>query len=218
MPLIGKRLKVSQPGIVFLEADEILLLLGDSSEPIWNRMAAVAVDTGMRLGELLGLPWKDIDLDNGMIHVRQSYVRGRMDTPKSGKMRSIPMTKRVDAALFPYHQRDGLVFAQADGSPLTSKMASTGLIRMNKRTGLKHIGWHVLRHTFASQLVMRGVPMRHIQQLFGHSSIATTERYAHLAPSSLKDAVAVLDSNMINFGQYLGSEKFISSVSELEHA
>jgi len=62
-----------------------------------------------------------------------------------------------------------------------------------KRAGLRRIGWHVLRHTFASHLVMRGVPLVVVQKLMGHSSIGVTQRYAHLAPQIVRDAVLILD-------------------------
>ncbi len=60
---------------------------------------------------------------------------------------------------------------------------------------LRRVQWHVLRHSFASQLVMQGVPLMVVQELLGHSSIKTTERYAHLAPSIHIDAVATLDGH-----------------------
>ena len=64
---------------------------------------------------------------------------------------------------------------------------------MLKRAGLREIGWHMLRHTFASHLAMRGVPLKAIQELLGHASIVTTMRYAHLAPHVARDAVRLLD-------------------------
>src|SRR3954471_6115379 len=67
------------------------------------------------------------------------------------------------------------------------------LWRATRRAGLRRIGWHVLRHTFASHLAMRGVPLKAIQELLGHASIVTTMRYAHLAPHVARDAVRLLD-------------------------
>lgn len=61
------------------------------------------------------------------------------------------------------------------------------------QAGLRRIGWHALRHTFASHLVMRGAPLRAIQELLGHATIEMTMRYAHLSPHVGRDAVRLLD-------------------------
>ena len=65
--------------------------------------------------------------------------------------------------------------------------------RACKKAGIRYIGWHTLRHTFASQLVSEGVPINAVQELLGHSSIVMTMKYAHLAPSALRSAVDVLE-------------------------
>ena len=73
------------------------------------------------------------------------------------------------------------------------------LKRACKRAGLRQIGWHVLRHTFASHLVMRKAPIKAVQELMGHSTITMTERYAHLSPDVRKDAVRLLDRRSRKF-------------------
>lgn len=81
--------------------------------------------------------------------------------------------------------------------------------RMSKKAGLRRIGWHVLRHTFASHLAMKGVPLQQIQLLMGHSDPRVTLRYAHLAPSILRDAINVLEPvpDFVEiFGQQMGSK------------
>jgi len=67
------------------------------------------------------------------------------------------------------------------------------LKKICKRAGIRDIGWHVRRHTFASHLVMRGVPLKAVQELLRHSTITMTMRYSHLAPTVKQEAVALLD-------------------------
>ena len=67
------------------------------------------------------------------------------------------------------------------------------LRRISRRAGLPAVSWHVLRHTFASHLAMKGASMRAIQELLGHAHVTTTMRYAHMSPSAQRDTVALLD-------------------------
>jgi site-specific recombinase XerD len=69
-----------------------------------------------------------------------------------------------------------------------------GIKRQEKRAGLRITGWHVLRHAFCSHLAMRGAAPRAIQELAGHASISVTQRYMHLAPSALTEAIALLEN------------------------
>ena len=80
------------------------------------------------------------------------------------------------------------------GDPLTKGECKHPLWRACKRAGLRRIGWHVLRHTFASHLVMRGAPLKAVQELLGHATIMMTMRYAHLAPEIAREAVKLLDA------------------------
>ena len=71
--------------------------------------------------------------------------------------------------------------------------ADSALRKLCKSTDLRTIGWHTLRHTFASHLAMRGVPLPVIKELMGHDTITTTMRYAHVAPSTLRAAIEMLN-------------------------
>ena len=186
-------IKIPPQEFDFLDFDEAeRLIVGATGE--WRTMMLVAMRTGMRKGELLGLRWEDVDLSAGRINVRQNYVDGVFGLPKSGKPREIPMGDDVIEALRAHrHKRGSLVFCNAAGNVLTAGQLGWPLKRALKRAGLREIGWHVLRHTFASHLAMRGVPVKVIQELLGHGSIVTTMRYAHLAPHVARDAVRVLD-------------------------
>jgi len=85
------------------------------------------------------------------------------------------------------------VFCDEQGRPFTATRMRSELRRICKRAGLRRIGWHVLRHSFASHLVMRGVALAVVQKLMGHSSIVVTQRYAHLAPQVVRDVVLIFD-------------------------
>ena len=102
---------------------------------------------------------------------------------------------------------------------ITKNETKHPLFRACKRAGLRRVGWHVLRHTFASHLAMRGVPMRTIQELMGHSSLTMALRYAHLSPDVGRDAVAMLDapSGPKALGHHLGSDPESSQRKAVNH-
>ena len=85
------------------------------------------------------------------------------------------------------------MFCDAEGKVLSDGKLARPLIRAYEAAELRPIGWHTCRHSFASHLAMRGVPMKVPQELLGHASIVTTMRYAHLAPHVARDAVRLLD-------------------------
>ncbi len=174
----------------FPEADRLVAAAKD----VWMTMIVVALKTGLRQGELLGLKWDDVDLVAGRLMVRRSIWRGHEGTPKSGKSREVPLAQSVVEALKKHrHLRGDRVFCREDGKPLTDGDCKHPLWSTCKRAGLRRIGWHVLRHTFASHLVMRGVPIRAVQELMGHSTVEMTMRYAHLSPDARREAVVLLD-------------------------
>ncbi len=188
-----KWLKVPENKFDFLAfgEDERLLAGADGQ---WVTMITTALKTGLRLGELLALTWDDVDLVSGRLVVSRGLSRGEITTPKSGKTREVPLGNDVLAALKRHrHLRGDFVFCKEDGRMLTKGGTKHPLWRACKRAGLRLIGWHVLRHTFASHLVMRGAVLKSVQELLGHSTIKMTERYAHLSPDVRKHAVRLLD-------------------------
>jgi integrase len=192
MPRV-RLLRTALPSYDFLTSVESRLLLQDVDEPMWNLMVRVALRTGMRRGELCALDWSDIDLEHGFINVHRRLYRGVIDVPKSNRGRHIPLSADLATHLAQVGHKSGLVFTSVHGRPLSNGTLARGIERICRRTGLRHIGWHALRHTFASQLASEGVPLPAVQQLMGHSSITMTMRYAHLAPSALRGAVDVLE-------------------------
>jgi len=190
-----KRLRTPTPPFKFLTPEDSARLLAAWNFPIWQAMAQVALHTGLRLGELFGLRWQDIDLGNRQLTVRQSIVNGIVGVPKNYRERTIPLTGNVMAALNALPRRGELVFTQTDGTALTRGMAQNAIKHACSRAGIQQIGWHVFRHTFASHLGAGGTPITSIQALLGHSSIVMTMRYTHTSPSALRDAVHILETN-----------------------
>ena len=80
-----------------------------------------------------------------------------------------------------------------DGATLRVPKTRYVMERSCKKAGLRPVGWHVLRHSFASHLAMRGAPLKAIQELLGHATIQMTMRYAHLSPDVSREAVRLLD-------------------------
>ena len=98
------------------------------------------------------------------------------------------------------------MFCHPDASPFTQSAIEAALRYACKRAGLRPIGSHILRHTFCSHLAMHGAAPKAIQELAGHSTLAMTMRYMHLAPIALRQAIELLD-----FGQPVGNAAITGS-------
>lgn len=149
-------------------------------------LVLLALNTGMRRGELFGLEWRDIDHDR-----RTLTVRG--EGSKSGQTRHLPLSPEAVEVLAGWRQSTegtGLVFPGPDGARRTIVKTAWG--RVLEAAGIEGFRFHDLRHTFASWLVMGGTDLYTVRDLLGHSSVAMTERYAHLAPEHKAAAVATL--------------------------
>jgi integrase len=138
--------------------------------------------------------WGDIDWHNGLIVFRRSSTRGQVGPTKSGRERKVPMTPRLTEALRRVkHLRGKLVFCRVDGKPLTRWQLHERLWSAWRRAGLREIRWHDLRHSFASQLVSAGVPLRQVQDSLGRSTMQMTMRYSHLASGSGANLIRALE-------------------------
>ena len=189
-----KWLRFVKPERDFFAFEEAVRLL-EGADPEWRAMILIGLRTGLRLGELLALTWDAVDLVAGRLRVRQAAARGIVGTPKNDRHREVPLSDEARAALRGLSSRlqGKLVFPGPGGAMLTRGECRHPLWRACRKAGLRRVGWHILRHTFASHLVMRGVPLRTIQELMGHSTIEMTMRYAHLSPDVRRDAVKLLD-------------------------
>lgn len=184
----------------FLTFDEKARLLQagrkDPADYEWYCMILCALQTGMRIGELLALKWSSVDLIAGRLVVRERFHKGILDTPKSGQNREIPLEPGLVSALRALkHLRGQWVFCDERGEPHKWAKATWGLQRVARRAGLEgwdRLGFHELRHTFASHLVMKGAPLKAVQELLGHATIELTLRYAHLSPEVKKECIMLL--------------------------
>jgi integrase len=151
-------------------------------------LALIAVNTGLRRGELLQLRWCDVNLQRRMLTVRGEGA-------KTGQTRHVPLNSEAVQVLKAWMptlcEASWCVFAGADSSTpiVVIKKAWTSILKAAKVSAFR---FHDLRHTFASKLVMAGVDLNTVRELLGHKSIAMTLRYAHLAPEHKAAAVETL--------------------------
>ena len=130
------------------------------------------------------LEWTDINFAKRQLCVARNDWRGQVSTTKGGRLRYVPLTQRLAAALQGHrHLRGPRVLCHEDGRPLAEHTVTDLLQRAARRVQLRNNGPHILRHTFCSHLAMRGAPARAIQELAGHRDLSTTQRYMHLSPS-----------------------------------
>jgi len=169
-----------------------------SPEEVWAlvRAAASGQDgalyltaafTGLRRGELLALRWRDVDFTGSVLRVRASYAAGAVTSPKSGKVRSVPLAPEVAQALARLGDRglftseDDLVFVGEAGGFLDGSALRRRYTAALKRAALRPLHFHDLRHTFGTRMIAKA-DIRRVQEWMGHADIQTTMRYLHYAP------------------------------------
>ena len=188
-----KQLKLPPVKFDFLSERECVQLLSEL-HGVWYDITYVALKTGLRRGELEALRWDDVQLDRGLMTVRHSRcaITNELLPPKSNQVRSVPLATDVIALLKHRRQATGFVFGIEDAM-FSGNRLNQNLANACKRAGLRPVTCHVLRHTFASQLAMQGVPIVMVQKLLGHTDIKVTMRYAHLSQESLHEVTTVLE-------------------------
>jgi integrase len=199
--------------IAYLSERDVKRMLDATREHQFGPIFAVAVSTGLRLGELLGLAWRDVH--DGTLSVRQAlsmdavvlWALGEPKTPRSRRTIPLPLVARQaletqrtrqrfaqNAAGTAWQDRDGLVFTDAVGRSLRPENVSIQFSNALRAAGLPHVRFHDLRHTAATLMLAKGVPLAVISEWLGHSSIAiTADQYAAIVPELHIEAADAMD-------------------------
>jgi integrase len=156
----------------------------------YSPLIRVAFYTGLRLGELLGLQWQDVDLSEGVLYVHRQWTRaGEYSNPKTAAgVRRLPLSPEITRYLAALklaskHSADEApVFASRNGKPLTHRnVTRRGFEAARNAAGIEDVTFHSMRHAFASRMISRGISSTVLAALMGHESSAITEkRYVHL--------------------------------------
>lgn len=196
----GRRQRIADP----VEAAALIEVLLPSERPLW----ALALYSGLRRGELWALRWEDVDLDAGVIHVRRSWDthEGEIE-PKSGAgARRVPIAAVLRRYLLEQKLRNGgrpehRVLADASNELRNATTLTEWARRRWKAAGLKPIGLHECRHTFASLMIAAEVNPKALSTYIDHASISITmDRYGHLMPGSEAEAAERLDAYLDGTG------------------
>ncbi len=171
-----------------------------------RRMTTVALSTGLRRGELLGLRWQDVELLERRLHVRQALVRNEMTTPKSkagrrtlelGDVAAEALEEQFSGSL--HRAPESIVFCHpALGTPLDPSKLTTYARKALKCAGVDEAfrPWHGLRHTALTETAAAGVPGMFVQAKAGHAQGSTTERYLHAHRTSFPDAAGLAEARL----------------------
>jgi integrase len=173
--------------IAVFSAEEVWALVRAAESEQDAAIYLAAAFTGLRRGELVALRWRDVDFAGSTIRVRGSYSGGQLTTPKSGKVRAVPMAPDVARALARLAGRerftgdDDLVFPGVAGSYLDASALRRRYEAAIKRSGLRRLRFHDLRHTFGTRMISVA-DIRRVQEWMGHADVQTTMKYLHYAP------------------------------------
>lgn len=163
------------------EAAKLIAACGPAVRPV----VITALNTGMRRGEILDLRWENVDFERRFIRVERS---------KNGRSRKVPMNSRLAAELKrPRANGTPYVFTQRAGERLKSIV--TAFATACRHSGIGHVRFHDLRHTFATNLVMNGVDLVTVKEILGHSDISMTVRYSHPSDERKMAAVEVISGH-----------------------
>ncbi len=181
---------------IFISKAEFNIIFNNTSDSTMQDIYCTAFYTGMRLGELVNLKWKNIDFNNWKIYIQNS----NSFTTKNKKDRVIPLNKIMQKIVTNKINNksvidlEDFVFTKIKGIKIREEYVSKSFKKIVRLCGCdERIHFHTLRHSFASNLVQRGASIYIVKELMGHSDVATTQIYAHLSKENLEEAVNLLN-------------------------
>ncbi|MFC1539828.1 tyrosine-type recombinase/integrase, partial [Candidatus Latescibacterota bacterium] len=188
-PLIGlKMLKEPEPIERYLTKDEAERLI-TVSPPYLRDIIIFALGTGARKSEMLNLTWEDVVI-NEVFKYGEITVIGKGD-----KRRTIRMNKTVyNLVVRKMKEKDSLYVFPSMRTDKNITHVKRSFATALKKAGIENFRFHDLRHTAASWMVQSGVNLYSVQKILGHSSIRTTQRYAHLSPGYLENEIRKIDN------------------------
>jgi integrase len=210
MPCTIRLLPIPRSTATFHDFDhyERLVTSARAIDRVAELIVLLGGEAGLRCGEMIALEWRDLDLTKRQLCIQRSDWNGQVNSPKGGRLRYVPLTRRLAAALQEHrHLRSSRVLCQDNGAAMTRQQVQSRVKRAARRANVPK-GVHLLRHTFCSHLAMRGAPVRAVQELAGHSELGTTQRYMHLSPAALYAAIQLLEGrgNMLATATGVGRE------------
>jgi integrase len=197
-----------------LTAEQVRILFGAAKGARLEALYILAVTTGLRQGELLGLKWDDVDLEASTLRVRRTLTTAKggpqLTAPKTkGSRRTVKLTQNAVQALRSHLERqldeidragslwreNGLIFASESGDPLDRRNVTTHRFKpLLERAGLPQIRFHDLRHTCATLLLTKNVNPKIVSEMLGHASIAITlDTYSHVLPTMQDSAAKAME-------------------------
>jgi integrase len=196
------RLAKEKPRSRYLTREEIHCLIEateSSKAPHLRPIVIMALNTGMRIGEILNLKWDDVDFNRRVIQVQQT---------KNDQPREVPMTDWLFETLWDWRKKSldfPYVFSNISGKPITTVRTSFAVAL--KKAGIKDFRFHDLRHTAASQMYMSGLDIKSIKEICGWKTLSMVDRYSHLTTEHKRRV-------MLEFEIYIQPKKSSKNVAK----